>query len=87
VMIVAAAVANFKNGFFITSGGYEYNVILGVAALSVAFTGPGAISVDALFGYADGGVVPGLAAFVIAIVGATGQLASRRLPDAVPAAG
>jgi putative oxidoreductase len=87
VMIVAAAVAHFKNGFFITSGGYEYNVILGVAALSVAFTGPGAISVDALFGYGEGGVVPGVAALVIAVVGAAGQLASRRLPEAVPAAG
>jgi putative oxidoreductase len=87
VMIVAAAVAHLKNGFFITSGGYEYNVILGVAALSVAFTGPGAISADALFGYAEGGVVPGLAALAIAVVGATGQLASRRLPEAVPSAG
>ena len=86
-MIVAAAVAHFKNGFFITSGGYEYNLLLGVAALSIAFTGPGAVSADALFGYAGGGVVPGVAALVIAVVGAAGQLASRRLPEAVPAAG
>ena len=58
----------------------------GVAS-PMASSRPPPISVDALFGYADGGVVPGLAAFVIAIVGATGQLASRRLPEAVPAAG
>lgn len=87
VMIVAAFIAHVKNGFFITSGGYEYNLVLGVAALAVAFTGPGALSIDALFGYADGSALTGLAALAIAVVGATGQLASRRLPEAVPAAG
>ena len=87
VMIVAAAIAHVKNGFFITAGGFEYNVVLGVAALAIAFTGPGALSVDALFGYAEGGVVPGVAALGIAVVGAAGQLASRRLPEAAPVAG
>jgi putative oxidoreductase len=87
VMIVAAAIAHFKNGFFVTSGGFEYNLVLGVAALAVAFTGPGAFSVDASLGYAEGGVVPGLAALGIAVIGAAGQLASRRLPEAAPVAG
>src|SRR6185503_13140242 len=44
VMIVAAAIVHLKNGFFITGGGVEYNVVLGVAALAIAFTGPGALS-------------------------------------------
>jgi putative oxidoreductase len=87
VMIVAGAIVHLKNGFFITGGGVEYNVVLGVAALAIAFTGPGALSIDALLGHADGGVVPGLAALAIAIVGAAGQLASRRLPQASPVAG
>jgi putative oxidoreductase len=87
VMIVAAAIVHLKNGFFVTSGGVEYNVVLGVAALAIAFTGPGALSIDALFGYADGGVLPGLAALVIAVVGAAGQLASRQLPQGAPVAG
>src|SRR5687767_10956160 len=51
VMIVAAVTAHVRNGFFITSGGYEYNLVLGVAALALAFTGPGAVSIDALAGY------------------------------------
>src|SRR5262245_47910511 len=38
VMIVAAVTAHLKNGFFISTGGYEYNVVLGVAGLSLAFT-------------------------------------------------
>jgi putative oxidoreductase len=81
VMIVAAVIAHLKNGFFITSGGFEYNVVLGAAAIAVAFTGPGAISVDGLFGYAAGGAVAGAAAIGIAIAGAALQLGSRRLPQ------
>jgi putative oxidoreductase len=81
VMIVAAVIAHVKNGFFITSGGYEYNVVLGASALAIAFTGPGALSVDGALGYATGGVVPGAAALGIAVVGAVLQLGSRRLPQ------
>lgn len=79
VMVVAAITVHVKNGFFITSGGYEFNFVLGAAALSVAFTGPGAISVDALAGLQLSGVTWGLAAAAVAIVGATGQLAQRQL--------
>ena len=43
VMLVAVTV-HMKNGFFAQNGGYEYAVVLGVAALSVAFTGPGSLS-------------------------------------------
>ena len=61
VMLVAAFSAHVKHGFFMTSGGYEYNLVLGAAALSVAFTGPGALSIDALLGYAVGGAAWGSA--------------------------
>jgi len=55
VMLVAAVSAHVKNGFFITSGGYEYSLVLGIAALTVAFTGPGSMSVDALLGLSVSG--------------------------------
>src|SRR5688572_3679985 len=55
VMVVAAVTVHWKNGFFITSGGYEFNLVLGVAALSVAFTGPGALSLDSMAGFAPAG--------------------------------
>ncbi len=87
VMIVAAVTTHRNNGFVLTGGCYEDNLGRGGAALAVAFTGPGALSFDALFGYAAGGAVPGVAALVIAVVGATGQLASRRLPETAPVAG
>ncbi len=86
VMVVAAVTAHLNNGFFITSGGYEYNVVLGAAALAVAFTGPGAISVDGLLGYGAGGVLSGAAALVIAIAGAALQLGSRRVAETATSA-
>ena len=79
VMVVAAATVHGKNGFFITSGGYEFNLVLGVAALAVAFTGPGALSLDALAGFVASGITWGAGAIIVAIAGAIGQLAQRRI--------
>jgi putative oxidoreductase len=86
VMVVAAVTVHAKNGFSAASGGYEYNLVLGVAALSVAFTGPGALSLDALLGSAPSGIAWGVGATVVAGLGALGQLAQRHVLPAVPAA-
>jgi putative oxidoreductase len=83
VMIVAAATVHRKNGFFVTNGGYEYNLVLGIAALTVAFTGPGVLSLDSIAGFAAAGFTWGVGAAVVAVLGALGQLAQRRtLPAA-----
>ena len=34
------------------NGDCEYNLVLGVAALTLTFTGPGSLSLDALLGHA-----------------------------------
>ena len=78
VMLVATATVHFKNGFFAAGGGYEYNLVLAAAAVSIAFTGPGAFSLDALLGDSFAGTLWGLGAIVVAIVGAFVQLAYRR---------
>lgn len=78
VMVVAAATVHWKNGFFITNGGFEYNLLLGVAALTLAFTGPGALSLDHVLGLAREGLAWGLGAAVVAVLGAAGQLAQRQ---------
>lgn len=78
VMIVAAAVVHWKNGFFVMNNGYEFNLVLGAAALSVAFTGPGTLSLDHLLGIATSGIVCGVGAALVAVVGALGQLAQRQ---------
>lgn len=87
VMVVAAVTVHWKNGFFIQSGGYEFTLVLGLAALSVAFTGPGALSVDGVAGYAPGGIAWGIGAAVVAVVGAIVQLAQRRVPPAAATGG
>jgi len=78
VMLVAALTVHVKNGFFVTSGGYEYNLVLGMAALTVAFTGPGSLSIDALLHYPLGGMTWGIAAAVVAVLGALGEIAQRQ---------
>jgi putative oxidoreductase len=77
VMLVATITVHLKNGFFATSGGYEYNLVLAAAAVSVAFTGPGALSIDALLGYSLAGTLWGIGTIVVAVTGALSQLAQR----------
>jgi putative oxidoreductase len=86
VMFVAAVSVHVKQGFFITTGGFEYNLILGVAGLSAAFTGPGSVSIDALLGWQPAGASWGAAAFVVGVLGGATQLASRRPSPAIPVA-
>lgn len=76
VMAVAAG-ALAKNGFFVQKGGFEYTFVLGAAALVLAFTGPGALSGDALLGTTLAGVRWGLAAAVLGLAGGAGQWATR----------
>lgn len=78
VMFVAGVSAHVKQGFFITSGGYEYTLVLGLAGLTVAFTGPGALSLDALLGCSVSGTWSGVAAMVVGLVGGAIQLGHRR---------
>jgi putative oxidoreductase len=86
VMLVAAVTTHVKNGFFNSGGGFEYNLVLGVSALSVAFIGPGIASTDALLGYSLSGALWGTAAVLVAALGAAVQLAQRRLPKSLEAA-
>lgn len=50
VMLVAAWTVHRENGFFIVGNGWEYNLILAVAAVGVAVAGAGALSLDAAIG-------------------------------------
>lgn len=77
VMLVAGVSVHAKHGFFLATGGYEYTLVLGLAGLAVAFTGPGALSIDALLGYSASGVLPGMTALVAGLIGGTIQLTQR----------
>jgi putative oxidoreductase len=81
VMFVAVTV-HAKNGFFAQNGGYEYPVVLGVAALSVAFTGPGSLSLDALFGNHLSGTFCGISALFVGVLSGVFSLIQRRRTSA-----
>ena len=82
-MVVAAIAAHRDGGFFITKGGYEYNVVLGAAAAMFAFTGPGNASIDHALGFELSGVVWGTLATFFGIITGCCVLAGRgRIADA-----
>src|SRR4051812_1538078 len=47
-MLTAIRTVHFKNGPWITNGGYEYNAVLIAVVVALAELGPGPISLDAL---------------------------------------
>ncbi|MNO48639.1 putative oxidoreductase MhqP [compost metagenome] len=47
-MIVAIATVHGKNGYWSTANGYEFNLLIIAAAVSIALSGAGAYSLDAL---------------------------------------
>ena len=85
VMFVAAMSVHVKQGFFASSGGFEYNLVLGVAGLIFAFTGPGTLSLDALIGYSWSGAFAGLVALTVGLAGGAMQLAQRHTDAPQPA--
>ncbi|MCF1507071.1 DoxX family protein [Streptomyces glomeratus] len=50
--MAGAAAVHVPSGFFAQSGGYEHAATLGLTAAGLAISGPGRLSVDALFGHA-----------------------------------
>jgi putative oxidoreductase len=82
VMFVAAVSAHIKNGFFAHNGGYEYTLVLGGAALALAFTGPGALSLDRALGISWSGELWGLAALAAGLIGGTAPLLARKTAQA-----
>jgi putative oxidoreductase len=78
VMIVAM-MQHRRNGFFATDNGVELPLLYAAAAVALAFTGPGAYSLDAGIGLADWSrpAVESIAVLV-GVLGALGTLLVRR---------
>lgn len=85
MMLVAIGVAHWGHGFFAASNGLELPLLYATGGLILAFTGPGALSLDHLLGL-DALSTPATAwaAIVLAVLGAGANLALRR-PAAKPA--
>jgi putative oxidoreductase len=72
VMLTAINRVHLKNGPWAHKGGYEYNVVLAAAAVSLAESGPGALSLDALRGKEKTGAIWGVFSLVAGAAGAAG---------------
>jgi len=78
VMLVAIALVHWSKGFFNTSGGYEFNLLIVASSIALAMTGPGTISLDNLAGWNLAGPGWGLAALGASAIAAGSVLAMRR---------
>ena len=98
VMSQAVRTVHLEKGFFVTEGGYEYNLILGASAFMLADAGPGPISLDEKLGLRLSGPVVALAALGAGLAGPkllerlapadepeAAPPAAEQAPDAVPA--
>jgi putative oxidoreductase len=88
VMLTAINRVHLKNGPWAHKGGYEYNVVLASAAVALAESGPGPLSLDALRGKEKSGTKWGLLSLLLGVVGAAVAhfAAESRTIPAVPAA-
>jgi putative oxidoreductase len=75
--MLVAIMVHADKGFFAQSGGYEYPLILGVGVIALAFTGPGAISLDAALGLTFLGHKAGFFAVALGLAGAVPPLVLR----------
>src|SRR5436305_10747709 len=79
VMVVAVGSVHWKNGLWVTSGGYEFNLVLWTVAIAVAASGPGRFSLDSAFGWVDNlaGVWWGVGVLAVSLLGGLLVLALR----------
>ncbi len=85
-MLVAAYAVHWKNGFFAQTNGAELPLSYATTALAIAFTGPGAYALDAVFGLDLSRPTTVWIAIAAAVVLALATLALRRPVAQAPAA-
>ena len=79
VMFVAIVSVHLAKGFFNMNGGFELPLVLLASAAAVAFTGPGAISLDGLLGLGWQGTGWGIASLAAGLLMGAAPLLARRL--------
>ncbi|MGZ5959159.1 MAG: DoxX family protein [Myxococcaceae bacterium] len=79
VMVVAIVSVHLAKGFFVSNGGFEYNLVIMAASAALAFTGAGAYSLDAVEGLGVSGWLPGVLTVLAGLVLGGGALAARRV--------
>jgi putative oxidoreductase len=82
VMHQAVRSVHWQKGFFVTAGGYEYNMVLVAAAVALADAGPGPWSLDRALGTEKKGPLWALAALGAGLAGP--RLLERMAPPPEP---
>jgi putative oxidoreductase len=75
VMFNAIVAVHWHSGVWAANGGYELPLLFGIVALTLAFTGPGRLSLDRGRRWAAGGALPGLVSLGLGLAGALVVLA------------
>jgi len=70
VMFNAIVAVHWHSGVWAANGGYELPLLIGGAALTLGFTGPGRLSLDRGWSWAAGGAASGLVSLGLGLVGA-----------------
>lgn len=83
VMLVAIATVHLSKGFWVTKGGYEFNLAIIGGAVALAFTGPGAYSLDTPLGIHLPEPVTLIVGSIAMITGVTVTLVSRKQAEPV----
>jgi putative oxidoreductase len=82
VMVAATLTVTLPNGFFVTSNGYEYNLVVAATLFALAGIGSGDWSLDSAVGIELTGTLPALGALGAGVLGGLGAVLSGRLaPD------
>src|SRR5580704_1928847 len=84
-MLTAINRVHLKNGPWITNGGYEYNIVLIAAVLTLVEVGPGELSLDHLLGNERTGPGWTLIALAFGVAGAVGAHLAAESQPAPPA--
>jgi putative oxidoreductase len=86
VMLTAVNRVHLKNGPWATNGGYEYNIVLIAAVLTLVEVGPGELSLDHLLGNERTGPGWTLLALALGVAGAVGaHIAAESQPAPIEA--
>lgn len=80
-MLTAIHRVHFKNGPWVSNGGYEYNAVLIAAVMAVIEAGPGALSVDYLVGSDRSGPGWAITSLALGSVGAFGVYQLAKLEE------
>ena len=84
VMAGAIITVHLRNGVWNSNGGFEFPLVMGVVAIGLAFSGPGRFSLDHAVGVSMRGVLWGLVAILLMLVGALAMVIWRSIGSKMP---